>query len=122
MSQLSALPAPAKTKASRRHLGHLPACPLADGDMVTQLRRVHEGAPGQTCRVIEVISPNHGEGVSSIVRGLARVATRHVGLRVLICDVSPSLCAIDELHPEDDPLTLAEIAAFGGDLDRSIYW
>jgi Mrp family chromosome partitioning ATPase len=122
MSQLSAFPAPVRSKATKRYLGKLPHCPVADTDMVTLLRRIHEGAPGQGCRVIEVVSANGGEGVSSIVRGLARVATSNVGLRVLICDVSPTQSAIDDLKPQDDPVTLAEVSAIGGDLNRAVYW
>ena len=122
MSRLSSLPAPTRSAGIRHHLGHLPPCRVANDDMVTLLRRIHERGPGQSSRVIEVVSANHGEGVSSVVRGLARVASQHVGLRVLICDVSPDQSAIDDLKPEDDPVTLAEISAVGGDLTRAIYW
>ncbi len=122
MSQLSRFPAPVKSGAVRRYLGRLPDCPVADNDMVTLLRRIHEGAPGMGCKVIEVVSANHGEGVSSVVRGLARVATRNVSLRVLICDVSPDQSAINELNPDDDPATLADMSSIGGELTRAIYW
>ncbi len=62
--------------------------PVRLEDMVNLLRATRQALPDQTSRVVEVLALNHGEGVSTVVRGLAHAAARIGNARVLVCDAT----------------------------------
>lgn len=62
--------------------------PVHDDEMVGLLRALQLTMPQKSHWTIGLISTLHGEGVSSIARGLARVVSRTPNAKVLICDVA----------------------------------
>jgi Mrp family chromosome partitioning ATPase len=62
--------------------------PVRDEEMIGLLRALQLTMPQKSHWTIGIISTLHGEGVSSIARGLARVVSRTPNAKVLICDVA----------------------------------
>jgi Mrp family chromosome partitioning ATPase len=62
--------------------------PVRDDEMISLLRALQLTMPQKSHWTIGLISTLHGEGVSSIARGLARVVSRTPNAKVLICDVA----------------------------------
>jgi Mrp family chromosome partitioning ATPase len=65
----------------------LTGLPVGDQEMLELLSALHTRMPKQSRWTLGIISTAPGEGVSSIARGLARVAARNPETKVLICDV-----------------------------------
>lgn len=80
---------PATPEIARPLLPRQSIGPLRIDDMVNLFRSVRHALPDQHARMIEVIASNHGEGVSTVVRGLAHAAAAVGNARVLICDATP---------------------------------
>lgn len=80
---------PAPPQVARHLLPRQAFGPLRVDDMVNLFRSVRHALPEQHSRVVEVIASNHGEGVSTVVRGLAHAASAVGNARVLICDATP---------------------------------
>jgi Mrp family chromosome partitioning ATPase len=62
--------------------------PVRDDEMISLLRALQLTMPQKSHWTIGIISTLHGEGVSSIARGLARIVSRTPNAKVLICDVA----------------------------------
>lgn len=62
--------------------------PVRDEEMISLLRALQLTMPQKSHWTIGIISTLHGEGVSSIARGLARIVSRTPNAKVLICDVA----------------------------------
>jgi Mrp family chromosome partitioning ATPase len=62
--------------------------PVRDDEMISLLRALQLTMPQKPHWTIGIISTLHGEGVSSVARGLARVVARTPNAKVLICDVA----------------------------------
>jgi len=62
--------------------------PVRDEEMISLLRALQLTMPHKSHWTIGIISTLHGEGVSSIARGLARIVSRTPNAKVLICDVA----------------------------------
>jgi Mrp family chromosome partitioning ATPase len=62
--------------------------PVRDEEMISLLRALQLTMPQKPHWTIGIISTLHGEGVSSIARGLARIVARTPNAKVLICDVA----------------------------------
>jgi protein-tyrosine kinase len=62
--------------------------PVRDEEMISLLRALQLTMPHKSHWTIGIISTLHGEGVSSIARGLARIVARTPNAKVLICDVA----------------------------------
>ena len=76
-----------------RHSHHgrsdlLAHAPVRDEEMLSLLRALQLTMPHKSHWTIGIISTLHGEGVSSIARGLARIVSRTPSAKVLICDVA----------------------------------
>jgi len=72
----------------RRHGDLLSHAPVRDEEMISLLRALQLTMPQKAHWTIGIISTLHGEGVSSVARGLARVVSRSPSAKVLICDVA----------------------------------
>jgi protein-tyrosine kinase len=72
----------------RRHGDLLSHAPVRDEEMISLLRALQLTMPHKAHWTIGITSTVHGEGVSSIARGLARVVARSPSAKVLICDVA----------------------------------
>jgi Mrp family chromosome partitioning ATPase len=62
--------------------------PVRDEEMISLLRALQLTMPQKAHWTIGIVSTLHGEGVSSVARGLARVVARSPAAKVLICDVA----------------------------------
>lgn len=62
--------------------------PVHDEEMISLLRALQLVMPAKGHWTIGLIATHHGEGVSSIARGLARIVSRTPNAKVLICDVA----------------------------------
>ncbi|HKU41655.1 MAG TPA: hypothetical protein VJR89_26035 [Polyangiales bacterium] len=62
--------------------------PVRDEEMISLLRALQLCMPPKGHWTIGIISTLHGEGVSSVARGLARIVARTPNAKVLICDVA----------------------------------
>lgn len=62
--------------------------PVRDEEMISLLRALQLTMPHKSHWTIGIIATLHGEGVSSIARGLARIVARTPNAKVLICDVA----------------------------------
>ena len=93
---------------------------MSDYQMVNLYRLILQSLPDSTCRMIEVISAQPGEGVSTIVHFLAEAAASVANARVLICDAtarpdnfrylaapSTSACCLREITSEKPDLSKA---------------
>lgn len=110
------------TPAKNRQNGRLPAGPVHTVSMLPLLHTLYDGAAANESRVIQVIGSRPREGVSTIVRGIAGAAAENAGLRVLICDVSPTRNALTELGMTTRPISLCNAAAKGLNLSEAIVW
>jgi protein-tyrosine kinase len=62
--------------------------PLRIDDMVGLYRAIKQALADQARMLVQVVSSNHGEGVSTIVRGVAQAAAMMGNARALICDAT----------------------------------
>lgn len=62
--------------------------PVRDEEMISLLRALQLVMPPKPHWTLGIIATNHGEGVSSVARGLARIVSRTPNAKVLICDVA----------------------------------
>jgi Mrp family chromosome partitioning ATPase len=81
--------------------------------MVNLYRAILQALPDSGCRIIEVIAAHPGEGVSTVVLGLAEAASSVANARVLLCDatvtrnnlklfgVTPTLPSLSEVGSGD---------------------
>ncbi len=109
--------------ARKRQSGRLPpGSPVHAANMLPLLHTLYNGTAVKEGRVIQVVGSRPGEGVSTIVRGLAGAAAESAGLRVLICDISPARNALKELALPTLPISLCDAAAKGLNLSEAIVW
>jgi Mrp family chromosome partitioning ATPase len=100
------MPEPAAPAWDRRARVDGDLGPLRMEDMVGLYRSIKQALPDRPRQIVEVIAANHGEGVSTIARGLAQAAALMGNARTLICDASPERANFRyfKLSPPQDTL------------------
>lgn len=102
--QRKALTPPGSDVANKADAAH------ADG-MVSLYRSILLALPDVSCRLIEVISAHTGEGVSTVVCGLAETASALGNARVLVCDATPERATLKHFGATAVIGTLNDVAA-----------
>lgn len=88
----------------------------ADDELVDLYRAILRALPDRTCRIIETIAANPGEGVSTVVRGVAAAAAAVGNARVLVCDATPQQSSVRDFGMAALRGTLNDVAAGGVEL------
>ena len=84
--------------------------PLRLEDMVGLYRSIRKALPERSTIVVEVIAANHGEGVSTVARGLAQAAAGVGNARALICDATPERANFRHFRTTSERATLNDVA------------
>ena len=78
--------------------------------MVGLYRSIRKALPERSTIVVEVIAANHGEGVSTVARGLAQAAAGVGNARALICDATPERANFRHFRTTSERATLNDVA------------
>jgi Mrp family chromosome partitioning ATPase len=111
MSKLAPLP----------ELDLLSDVPVSDVEMIGLLRTLQCALQPAQRAAIGIVSTMPGEGVSTIARGLARIASQAANLKVLICDVFSEPAAISN-RPYNLPCPIVGSAASSIELSKAVAW
>lgn len=111
---------PARDLDRRRALDRVEHGPLRVEDMVSLYRAIKLALPDRPHIIVEIIAANRGEGVSSVVRGLAQAAALIGSARVLICDATPERSNFSHFRVDAPAATLDDFAAKRAGLDDAI--
>ncbi len=94
--------------------------PLRIEDMIALYRAIRLALPDRPHAIIEVTSASSGEGVSSVVRGVAQAAASVAGARVLVCDATPDLANFRQFRVAPPSPTLNDCVAGRAGLDEAL--
>jgi Mrp family chromosome partitioning ATPase len=110
------------TSSERNILRINPAgtAPLDIDNMARLLRAVSRACPDRGSHIVQVISAEHGEGVSSVARALAYTATVIDGAAALVCDASADRDTVRRFGRSGDMPSLSDMIGRPGDLASAI--
>lgn len=111
---------PARSFDRRRAVDRVRPGPIRIEDMVSLYRAIKLALPDQPRLIVEMLSANRGEGVSSVVRGLAQAAAAVASARVLICDATPERANFGYFRVQPAAANLDDFAAKRADLRDTI--
>jgi len=88
--------------------------------MVNLYRMILQALPDTCCRIIEVAAAHSGEGVSTVVLGLAEAACNVANARVLLCDATVDRNNLRFFGVTPSLPSLSEVASGGADARQAI--
>jgi polysaccharide biosynthesis transport protein len=88
--------------------------------MVNLYRLIQQALPDTACRIIEVIAAHPGEGVSTVVFGLAEAASNVANARVLLCDATAERKNLRLFGVTNSLPSLSEVGSGNADMNQAI--